>query len=687
MTSLRDELQAQLQHFDDEAFAALANRGLLRRAQKDLEKAAPELADEGAESLVLRVGEHRVTFDRRGPSHARCSCPATSVCQHVLAASLALQRLPRGTTGPQPPRDLHALLLAIPTAALAEHAGKAGHRWAVQFALDLDLERDVQIATDRGIVITFRQPRFTARYAGGDVAGILLDADFKAPAKYRAAAVLTYQRAHGAVPAAPAPTAARLDLGPDFTPPPAAEAARDEARRHLRAAFCQLARECLELGLSHLSEHVQQRFATLAVSAQGAEYPRLARLLRRIADHVELLLDRIAGADEHRLFDELALTFGLATALDSAAREGRQPTHLVGAVRSRYDERATLELLGLGAHAWRSPAGYTGLSMLFWSPADATFLSCTDARPISMRGFDPIARYTQPGPWTGLGAPQLATGRRITLTGAETNEQGRLSAAERTHATLLPCPDLATLLSPASRWRDLLSKHGGQRQSLLAEPQPLLDWTVLRPSRFEPGHFDRTRQTFVWPLVDDEGEVLAAELTWAKTTQHAIARLEQEATSLAPGTLVVARLSRSGGRPVAEPLSLVRAPGTSTDNPVDALHFDAPRGKVEQSAPRGNVPEATEAAPTAKAGPSTSGLEMLRTWLRRHAERGLPPEREAAARKELAALVRDAQTRGFTAFPEVVPAEVSGGEVLLRMGYLCVQYGRLLEGAEEAEVG
>jgi hypothetical protein len=687
VTSLRDELQAQLQHFDDEAFAALANRGLLRRAQKDLEKAAPELATEGAEELVLRVGEHRVTFDRRGPAHARCSCPATTICQHVLTAALTLQRLPHSTTGPQAPRDLHALLMAIPVAALAEHAGKAGLRWAVQFALDLDLLRDVQVATDKGIVITFRQPRFTARYAGGDVASFVLDADFAAPAKYRAAAVLTYQRAHGMAPTAPAPTAARLDLGSDFTPPPAAEAAREEARRRLRAAFCQLACECLELGLSHLSEHVQQRFATLAVSAQGAEYPRLARLLRRIADHVELLLDRIAGADEHRLFDELALTFGLATALEAAAREGRQPTHLVGTARSRYDETATLELLGLGAHAWRSPAGYTGLTMLFWSPADATFLSCTDARPTSLRGFDPIVRYTQPGPWTGLGAPQLATGRHIALTGAETNEQGRLAAAERTHATIRPCPDLATLLRPVSRWRDLLATHGGQRQSLLAEPQPMLDWTVLRPDRFEPCHFDRTRQTFVWPLVDDEGDVFTAELTWARTTQHAIARLEQEATSLAPGTLVVARLSRSGGRVVAEPLSLVRAPDTAADNPVDALHFDAPRGKGEQAAPRDMEPPTAEATPTPTSGPSPSGLETLRSWLRRHAERGLPPERVAAARLELAALVRDAQTRGFTVFPEVVPAEVSGGEMLLRMGYLCLQYGRLSEGTEEGEAG
>ena len=79
---------------------------------------------------------------------------------------------------------------------------------------------------------------------------------------------------------------------------------------------------------------------------------------------------------------------------------------------------------------WRSASGYLGLTMIFWSPAEKAFYSCTDARPEVLRGFDPIARYKAPGPWGGLGAPEQATGKMVTLTGALMNSAGRLSAAE-----------------------------------------------------------------------------------------------------------------------------------------------------------------------------------------------------------------------------------------------------------------
>jgi hypothetical protein len=107
--------------------------------------------------------------------------------------------------------------------------------------------------------------------------------------------------------------------------------------------------ECMELGLSHLSRGIHERFATLAVWAQGAEYHRLALMLRRIAHHVEQLLERAGGADEHRLLDEITIAYGLVASLNYTASQGNSPSHLVGAARSRYEQAGSFELLGLGA--------------------------------------------------------------------------------------------------------------------------------------------------------------------------------------------------------------------------------------------------------------------------------------------------------------------------------------------------
>src|SRR5690348_6776849 len=93
VSGLRARLVEQLARFDDDAFAALANRGLLRRAQKDLEKQRPEIVEEAEDAVTVGFGGHRIRFDARGPAFAQCSCPAAGVCQHILAAAIGLRQL------------------------------------------------------------------------------------------------------------------------------------------------------------------------------------------------------------------------------------------------------------------------------------------------------------------------------------------------------------------------------------------------------------------------------------------------------------------------------------------------------------------------------------------------------------------------------------------------------------------
>jgi hypothetical protein len=84
-------LHEQLRRWDDDTFAALANRGLLRRAGKDLESSTPVVVAESESALDLEFAGHRLRFDARGPGQATCSCPTSGVCQHVLAVALWLQ--------------------------------------------------------------------------------------------------------------------------------------------------------------------------------------------------------------------------------------------------------------------------------------------------------------------------------------------------------------------------------------------------------------------------------------------------------------------------------------------------------------------------------------------------------------------------------------------------------------------
>lgn len=704
MNTLRQALADQLARYDDEAWAALANKGLLRRAQKDLEKApvADGDVEDGGDALTVTTSGQRVRIEARGPGQATCTCPATGVCQHILAAAIGLQRLgagdapavdeaePEAGAAEDPSEALRASLLALPGAALVSHAGKPGYRWAWQFVQDLDLERDFRVEGDRHLALAFGRPRLVFRYMGGGLDALIADADLAQLDKYRVAAVLALRLAMGAAITAPEPVKGRgprtasLDLGVDHAMPEEVAGAQDASRERLIASALQLLDECLRLGLSHLSQGMQERLSTLAVWAQGADLHRLSRLLRRLADHVELLLSRAGGADEHRLLDELALTHALVEALKSAAAAGRAPIALTGRARTRYEGAGALTMLGVGAHAWSSPAGYTGLTMIFWSPQERGFLSCTDARPVSMRSFNPISRYTAAGPWSGLGAPALATGHRVTLTGAQLNEQGRLSAAESTSAIVEDTADVADALIDempvAADWAELVAQYRRDKRSLLAEPRPMADWVVVKPARFGEARFLGDRQTQVWPLFDADDRRLDAELPYSERSDHAIDRIEH-LRDLPPGMCVIGRLRPGATGLVLEPLSLIWPLANENGRRLDALHFDASpqRGGFlaalkETLGRRRREGTASEAA---SAPPGPPVLRELRAWLCRQAERGMPVEQWPRVRLEAQGWALRTSEHGFGVFHRALRDDVDLPALMLRWHYLLMQFERL----------
>ncbi|MCK6212185.1 SWIM zinc finger domain-containing protein [Georgenia sp. EYE_87] len=683
--SVRAAVVAQLERYDDEAWAALTSRGLLRRARKDLGRVEVAVLADDEQVLRLRVGPHEVSLDARGPTHASCSCPSGTTCQHVVAAGLWLASGADGGdsgagtgtgTGTGTEDDtLHRELMGLDPDALLRHAGRPGYRWARQLVDDLE-RAGVRVESGRNVSITFSHPFLIFRYMGGGAPGLVPDTRLSAVEKYQVAAVLAYQRAHGAEladvePGRPARAADDLDL----------------TRSRLRATTSRLITDTVALGLSHLSASVHQRYETVAVWAQGAEYHRLALLLRRLADHVELLLERSARADEHRLLDEASIAYALVSALEAAATAGSAPARLVGRARNRYDAVRTMELLGLGAAPWRAASGYRGLTTLFWWPEQSRFVSLTDARPEMLHGFDPRARYASAGPWSGLSSPSAATGARVVLTDALLSAGGRLSGVDRTRAAVHPLSgeELADVLPVVDSWGALARDSAG----LLDLPDPLRDWAVLRPARYGTAFFDPTSQALTWVAVDRDGVTLPLTVAYTAETAHLVDRVEDIAgDGTAEGALLVCRLRRDATGLSGEPLSLVHTDRPAGDA-VQALHFAAPAGR--RGRPRARGPGERVAQPLgSRLAVVPAALLDLRGWLVAQAERGTGAASPAALTAQLLEHHRRARGVGLDVFPAELAPAPGGGEVaaqLLRSHFLVLQTTALLTGETGWDTG
>ena len=550
--SVREALLRTLEALDDEAFGALASPGLVRRARKDLANLTPQVS-ETADSLRVDLGAQQVTFDARGPAHARCSCPARTVCQHVLAACLYLkQQLP---AAPQAARNLRAELLAIEPEALNAFAGKAALRDALR-ALQHDEPPRIE---ERGaILIRLSHPALELRYVGGGPADVLSDYRGRNRNKLIVQAVLAYQKAHGKLlPSAPAAAPSSESRGVD------------ELRQTLLPRVEQLTCECLEIGLTHLTGSFSERFVSLATLAAGGKLHRLSLLLTRISELIELGLARHAQADSGRLLTELARCYALASALRDPASGSRRD--LLGEVRSEYDALMDLDLFCAGAYAWQTASGYWGLTTLFWCESEQRWFTHGDARPFGTPGFEPEEAYTSAHAWAGADTPEEMSGRNVRLEQAAANRFGRLSGSSSTRAQVSVAPALPEFRGTAFHdFRELDRQRRANLDGIgLAERNPNADYAVLFPARVLSGEFDQTTQTLHVPLVDADGAQIVLQQRYGASAEHAVQRLES--LSWKPGNAFVVQLGWAQGGLRARPLAILEP---EAERPVDNLHFD-----------------------------------------------------------------------------------------------------------------
>jgi hypothetical protein len=568
-------LRTALAAFDDEALAALANKGLVRRARKDLESAMPKVLAAEGDRLRLQVEDATVAVDPT-PSRSTCSCPATGICRHILGALMFLREAPgtegEGTkggdakVGPATAAPSAAEEMVIVTdEELAKWAGKALVGRAAR-ALRHGLV--VEFEEAGAILAQFLTRNVTCRWMpGGGLAGMVCSCHAPEACEHKVAAVLAYQVASG-----------RRTL--DDVEPAAldASAGAPRTRAEVLDSVSDVARKLVALGTTRLSRATAERLRTLAVSAHGVDLPRLERMLRGLADEVQLGLARAAQADAAALLARTAQVEALAHALRT-----RPAAHLIGEHRTSYEPVGSIEVVGLGARRWRARSGYEGLTVYFWDRSAGRWATWTEARPLTTGGLDPATRYHEEGPWSGVDSPASASRKALRLTGAYRNRSGRLSGRPSTRTFALAPADSKAIPARLDRWAELAERarqlFGGGFRDRNEQDEIVL----LAPAGWGAPEFDPIRQEIVRVVSDADGRPLPLVLRHTPETQGAVDALEAHDPSDTHTVLGLLRLD--GDRLYVEPISLHGAKGVFNLTLETARRTSRPRPIDDRAAP------------------------------------------------------------------------------------------------------
>jgi hypothetical protein len=548
--------------FTDASWEALASVGLLRRARKDLERLKVEVDGEAEGSLQINVSPFVVSMPSSGPANAKCSCPAQGVCQHILAAGLFLQSL--HIEGGPPIEiatqdSIRTEVSLLTSEVLKSWAGITDYRKGLNLFEKNSLTPVIEY--EETVVIRLMPSGIEVRFVpGGGLDGMILP---KSQGKRAGIAALL---------------ALRNSLGFEI-PQSAAQQSLVElsgtprTKKEILDSACAVLEEAVTVGLSHSSQVIVQRLITLAVSAQGAQLPRVALALRTVADEVKSILRREARANEDRLLMLMARVYALMDAIRT--RNDQQTMELAGSSRGLYVEVPEIEMAGVGAYTWQTGSGYVGLTVLFWANQTKEFISWSYARPEIQR-VDARQRFYGEGPWAGTQSPQQVAASTLKLRNARRTANGRLSSSTKTTALVLGAttPDVLEFDNRVfNSWRQLRWYVATKQPLGLREPNPLDMIVVLQPTRFGRRWFDEISQTFNWEAHDAANEVAILALPFRDWTKESIRTLEELNAPEGSQWRFVVRLIYEDEELVVEPISILRSDDETS--PVFQLAFDS----------------------------------------------------------------------------------------------------------------
>ncbi len=481
MAGPTDELKPLLtilRSMREEDYVALASRGLLRRARKDI--AHVKFCKIHQAQAELSVTDCTVLLPATGPAQATCNCPTPGICQHVLAACLHLAETADETTTSKP------AAIPVPTAwwlqldsdQLRKWAGAENWRYGARLVSEVLPEEIIG-------VVRFRDGTEVRLIPAMSLEGIICKAPTRYRKRYITAAVLA-RRGESR-----------------FVETCLAESRSNVPRELLGDVMAQVV-ICLRTGLSRLPRAIYPSLSVLATQCRASGMYRPGKELEACAQEILAIQKRMAQADTETLLLRLLRLFALIESLNASSCS--PSPSLVGSARSVYQESDALKLVGLGAYPWETPSGFHGVTMLFWEPDSGRGLSWTDSRPkTSGDGFSPHHRYDGEGPWANGGSLETASASRFKLLSPRLNHLRRLSSSSNSRVESTKPVSISDLPPAYESWAKCRADQRNRPSLGLHQAVPIDKLVHLRPIKTMAPRWDEVTQSQLWRLIDGEG--------------------------------------------------------------------------------------------------------------------------------------------------------------------------------------
>lgn len=548
---MENEWKKRLVEIDDDYLVGISNKGIVKRAYKDLETIKDQMKqlEQNEESIRVSAGEE--TIEIRYPvAESTCSCPSRGICRHIVTALLALKAQEATTesndkvdkdekitdqkanvTAQHPeetqiPKDAAVWeeLLAVPVEKLKKIMGKR----RLQKFTDPDFMRSMPELTRTSVV--------TVRLQNGETVKLLSPLEYstctchkKELCIHKAEAILWCQIHQGKLTKEALSALLKEELVLD-----------EQEVKATAHQMIEVLSELLGTGLARISPEVVNTLERMALVAHNAQLANFEGYFRALAKMYDMYLSRASTFSIASLMQQVSRLYQRAQRLLDT-KDVIEMAQYAGEFRAEYQQIGTVMLIGITIEQFESKSGYAGYTVYFLEQTLGKWYTYTDARPVYYENTNRRARIEETQtPWGLMVSLQKLSELCIELRQAKVDQRGRLSASKETIGIIAGERKLNTQDLKGwyyCDWKEFYfeSLAGGGRAWLAESEQEVLQLFFLQPAHIGKAQFLETQQLLSLSLYDKEEREVLVEVPYSKKDAESIRYLEKMAERVESG--------------------------------------------------------------------------------------------------------------------------------------------------------
>lgn len=283
--------------------------------------------------------------------------------------------------------------------------------------------------------------------------------------------------------------------------------------------------EIISTGLARISPEHMESCERFAIMCHNLRLAEHEKKFRGLSEQLKLYFNRHASFRVERLLTDIAYIYGDMARISNM--DGKALAEIAGRLRTEYTASKPLNLIGMGYRYFKSEAGYEGITVYFIEEHTGRFYTYTSARPMYYENKRTKKMTEKEGaPW-GLpfSLEQLAQSR-IRLSKCKVNDEGRLSSSQETVAEYIGVRTFDAEGIRKNSFYDfahMFQKKFSPDWEKYAEERLVL----VYPEAIEDAFFDNIRQQFFMLLKDGNGKYLKVRIAYSAEESYNIKYLER----------------------------------------------------------------------------------------------------------------------------------------------------------------